>query len=161
MKKLLKCTLASVLLISPGILQAKGSHMTIQATVQSFTVVGESLEIVFSGTMSHVSGDGSNEDQWGFSARVKETKLVIPNRQLAYFFTKGSEPLKTHNLKDDFEMGSKIYGRKGNVIFITAYSPVIHFEETITQITSGSVCLSILADTMSNTETNLTPEKTE
>lgn len=151
MKNSLRVALAFIVLLIPGIVQAKGSYMEIRATVESFSVVGDSLEVVFYGTMSHVSGNGTNGDQWGFSARVKKTKLVIPNRKMACFFTQGKEPMTTRNLKDDFEMGSKIYGRKGHQIWIAAYDPVIFFDDDISKITSGSVCFSIMDDTMSNT----------
>lgn len=161
MKKLLVHALASLVLVFTGVANAKGSHMEIQATVWSFKAVGDSLEIVFSGTISHVSGDGPSEDHWGFSARVKETKLVIPDRKLACFFTQGRSPMKTHNLKDDFELGSKIYGRTGQQIRIAAYSPVVHFDETIAKIVSGSVCLAIMKDTMSNTEPAPAPKKAD
>jgi hypothetical protein len=157
MKKPLVHALAALVLAFPGVTNAKGSHMDIRATVWSFKAVGDSLEIVFSGTISHVSGDGPSEDDWGFSARVKKTKLIIPDRKLACFFTLGSGPMKTHNLKDDLELGSGIYGRTGRQIWIAAYSPEVHFEETIARIVSGSVCLAIMNETMSNTQT--APEK--
>lgn len=159
MKNPINHLLVLLMLILPGIVHGKASHMDIQATIESFTAVGDSLEIVFSGTMSHVSGDGSSGDQWGFSARVKKTKLIIPNRNLAYFFTQGSKPMETHNLKDDFELGTKTYGRTGQRILITAYGPVIHFGEGISKITCGSVCLAIMSDTMSLTEVAKAPEK--
>lgn len=158
MKKLLTLALTFLILFMPSIVHGKGPKMEIHATVESFTVVGDSLEIVFSGTMHHVSGGGTNEDHWGFSARVKKTKLVIPDRKLAYFFTKGTEPMKTLNLKDDFALGSKIYGNKFQQIEITVYDPVVHFDESISKITAGSICLAILNDTMSQTETAPKPE---
>lgn len=151
MRYFLKYVLAVLVLISPGIVNAKGTYMTIQATVESFEVVGDSLEIVFSGTMSHVSGNGTKGDQWGLSARVTKTKLVIPIRGHAYFFTEDGGKMQTQNLDDDFDLGSTVYGRKGHQVWITAYSPVIHFSETITQITCPSVALSIMKDTMSDT----------
>ena len=67
---------AIVSFICSGAAHAKGAHMSIDAIVESIESVGDSLEIVFYGTMSHVSGDGpGNGDQWGFSARVKKTVL--------------------------------------------------------------------------------------
>jgi hypothetical protein len=141
-------------LIVSGAAHAKGAHMSINATVESIELVGDSLEIVFHGTISHVSGDGpGNGDQWGFAARVKQTKLIIPDAKLAYFFmTLKNGGMITKNFKDDLELARKIYGkRKLRLVLISAYGPVVHFGEGISKITSGSATFSLLADTMSNT----------
>ena len=124
--------------------------MSINATVKSIELVGDSLEIVFNGTMSHVSGDGpGNGDQWGFTARVKQTKLIIPDAKLAYFFmTLKNGGMITKNFKDDLELARKIYGQRKPVL-ISAYGPVIHFGEGISKVTSGSATFSAITDTMS------------
>ncbi len=134
-----------------GAADAKAAHMSIDAIVESMEWVGDSLEIVFYGTMSHVSGDGpGNGDQWGFSARVKKTKLIIPDAKRAYFFTTSKNgAMVTKNFKDDHELARKIYGQR-KPVWISAYGPVIHFGEGISKITSDSVTFSAMADTMSH-----------
>lgn len=69
--------------------------------------------------------------------------------------------MQTRNLKDDFELGSEIYGRTGQQIRIAAYSPAVHFDETIGKIVSGSVCLAIMNDTMSNKAPSPAPQKAD
>jgi hypothetical protein len=133
-------------------LHAKGPSLEIQAWIKSIKVAENSVEIAFSGTLTHISGDGPGEDHWGFSARVKETKLIVSNSRNVHFFTQDANGRPVaHNFQQEPELGAKIYGKPGHPIFIHAYSPVVHFDRSIERISAESVTLSLQTDTMSNT----------
>ncbi len=126
--------------------------MSIHGRVESFEVVGGTLEIVFSGNMFHASGNGPNDgDHWGFSARVARKKLIVRDAGSFYFFViddaKGEQ---VRNFKDDFEKAREIYAG-GHYVLISVYSPEIHFDKGISKVVAETATISMLADTMSNT----------
>lgn len=150
--KAMKWFLMLLALTAP--LHAKAPSLEIRAMVESIKVEKGAVEIAFSGTLSHVSGNGPGEDHWGFSARVKGTKLIVSNSRNVFFFTQDANgrPV-THNFQQESELGTKIYGNPGRPIVIHAYSPAVHFDRSIERISAESVTLSILTDTMSGTAT--------
>lgn len=102
------------------------ARMTLVGTLSNIEVVEGKLVLTIGGTLSSSSLQGSKDDVWSFSAKVKEVKVTLPSAKAAYWFP--GQPGDVRTLDTPEKLKDAQEKLKGHQVRMLLHEPAIRWE---------------------------------